>query len=531
MTALVPVLVAVLSIWDYPARQPAHERLRDEFVHALNARDYEGMRRASEAGVRLLPDDPTWAFNQACALAHGTDSAAALDALERAIDLGFRDPKAIAGDADLRLLEADPRYRELVDYADRLKGLPVVMNPLYAVPAEGSSGVPLAIGEQNLTWDFDWGCFDAKVELAVGEGELAGELYFNRDGGHSMLAVTNWPGLTSVRIDRAGRERGAGLDFPDMLFRYPVFGNCSRGITREHSPVWWRSLPRAMMTTESRRLKLMGKLYLSNQFWVYPAVDDHPGFGTNGDVFASVTPYWLVTQGRSWSDQYYLRAALRASRSMKREVKRTVVERGLLAPTIQALIRKSLWAVKSEDDYLTPAAHPTAFPPSGLDLPRLVKSASELTVESVPPVAYVLKVSTPPVDPAPAVPELTYSTPCAWAYVLRAEKPVRTFFIKGAGARELAFVPVHDEKGLAKVEMFSADTAKVTIDRTGMTPTNRIDIGVFARAPGTGWGAPSFVSFAVVDPTAPYSDPYLTPARELPAETGPAEPPDEKAAE
>ena len=44
-----------------------------------------------------------------------------------------------------------------------------------------------------------------------------------------------------------------------------------------------------------------------------------------------------------------------------------------------------------------------------------------------------------------------------------------------------------------------------------MSPTNRVDVAVFARRKGTGWGAPAFVSFAVVDPSAEYSDPVLTP--------------------
>ena len=53
--------------------------------------------------------------------------------------------------------------------------------------------------------------------------------------------------------------------------------------------------------------------------------------------------------------------------------------------------------------------------------------------------------------------------------------------------------------------------AQVTIDRRGLSPTNRVDITVVGRNPGTGWGAPSYVSFARMDPSAPYSDPVLTP--------------------
>ena len=524
MTVFVPLLVAVLSIWDYPARQPAHERLRDEFVRGLQSAakgDYSRMTSAARQGVALLPEDPTWRFNLACALAHGPDHDAALDTLEKAIDLGFRDPKAIAGDADLRPLAKLQRFKDLVEYAEDVKDRPVVLNnPLYSVPAYGTFGQPVTLGEQNVSWDFDRGAFLARVELTGGAGANAGDLYFNLDGGHSQPVVTNWPGLTPVRLDRDAREHGIGLDYPNMLFPYPVFGNCSRAMT---VGPWWRSLPRAMVTTEARRLRLMSELYHSNQFWVYPAVFDFPGPGTNGDVFASVTPYWLTTQGRSWSDQYYLRAALRVSRSLKPEVKRAIVTKGLLAPTIQTLLRRSLRDVKEDEDYLTPKAHPTAFPPNGLDLPRLEAAAAALTVETVPPAALIAGVTTPPVDPAPLWPELTYISPHAWAYVLRAEQPKRVFFVKAVGGSEYAFAAVHDEKGLATVEKVSPDTAKVVIDRTGLTVTNRIDVAVFAKSPTSSWGAPSFVSFAIVDPKAEYSDPALTPPEELPPETGKAE--------
>ena len=61
-----------------------------------------------------------------------------------------------------------------------------------------------------------------------------------------------------------------------------------------------------------------------------------------------------------------------------------------------------------------------------------------------------------------------------------------------------------------RIERLKPDTAKVTIDRRGMSPTNRVDIMVCGRNAKTGWGAPSYVSFARMDPAAPYSDPALT---------------------
>lgn len=516
MNALACIALATLAIWDYPARQAAHEQLRGRFLSALRAGDTQEMAEACRKGVELLPDDPTWRYNLACSLAYFKDPEPALDALEKAIDLGFRNPEEIAADNDLKRLAKNPRFKELVKYAEESRRRPLLLGPMAVTPATGVFGETLTLGAHNLSWDFDVGCFDAKVALAANSaGGNVGDLYFNRDEGHSMLVVTNWPGLTQVKFDRDGRERGLDLNWPNALFPYPVFGNCSRAMV---AGPYWRSLPRALMTTQVRNLKAMHRFYLSNQIWVFPATDDCPPAGTNGDVFASVTPYWLATQGRSWSDQYYLRAALEASRSFRRDVKREIVRRGLLAPTIQMLIRRSLNGVGGDEDYLGPKAHPTAFPANGLDLAKLAKSAADLTVAQIPPVAMLAGVATKPKSNKSVVPELTYATPCACAFVLRAEDPVRTFDVKAAGAEEFAFAVVHDDRGAAKVEKLARDAARVTVDRAAMSPTNRVDVAVFAKNASTGWGAPSFVSLAVVDPNAPYSDPALTPLDQPKAE-------------
>ena len=517
MNFIFPALLAVLSIWDYPARQPMHEKLRREFLVALRSGDAEEMKAACEAGVKLLPDDPTWHYNLACSLAYYKDQDPAFDELEKAIDLGFRDIDQIRVDTDLARLRKNPRWGDAIEYAEEHRTRPILFGPLATVSAIGPVGRTLTLGEQNFGWDFDTGVFLARVQLASGaKGANAGDLYMNRDGDHSRCVVTNWPGLTEVRLDKEGRARGMQLDFPNMLFPYPLFGNASRGFTQGR---YWRSIPRALVTNESRRLGAMAKFYLSNQIWVYPAVND-VNFSTNfyGDVFASVTPYWITTKGISWSDQYYLRAALEVSRSIRPEVKKDIVARGLLAPTVQALVRKSLKGVTSEEDYLTPVAHPTAMPPGGLDLKRLKSLAAALKADEVPPLARIAAVAPEKVDYPGSFPELTYTSPFAWAFVLRAEAPRRSFIVKVDGGDEYAFAAVHDEKGAAKVERLAPDTAKITIDRTLLTPTNRVDFAMFARTGSSGWGAPSFISFAVMDSSYPYSDPVLTPVEELPAE-------------
>ena len=121
-----------------------------------------------------------------------------------------------------------------------------------------------------------------------------------------------------------------------------------------------------------------------------------------------------------------------------------------------------------------------------------------------------LAVAMTPVREKPVHPELTYASAFAWAFVLRAEEERREFLVTARGAKEYAFVQTHGKDVDVKIERVRPDAAKVTIDRRGLNPTNRVDIMVCGRNPGTGWGAPSYVSFARMNPGDPSSDPALT---------------------
>jgi len=509
------LILAVLSIWDYPDRQGEHDRLRRQFVVAMRSGETDTMEETCRKGVKLLPDDPTWHYNLACSLAYfAKRQDEAFDELEKAIDLGFRDPKQIAEDVDLKRLKKFPRYAELVEYAEQMKEKPLLFGPMATVPATGIFGEQVALGEQNLNWDFDVGCFVAGLKLAKAkDGPYVGDLYMNRDAGHSSIVVTNFPGLTSVRLDQEGRNRRLDITFPNVLLPYPAFVNSSMAFT---VGPYWRSLSRALTTIESARLGALVKMYLSNQVFVTPSNLDTAPLGTNGDVFASITPYWLTTAGRSWSDRPYLVAALETSRAFPRETKARLVHDGLLAPTIQTLMRKSLRGVTDEAAYLTPLAHPTALPPNGLETNRLLAAAAQLRPEAIPPLAVIAVKPAPTVD-TPTWPELTYSTAFAWAYVLRAKDEERTFEISARGAQHFCFVQTHGSGVEVKVEKRSESAVRVTLKAAELSPTNRVDIAVFGRNDGTGWGAPSYVSFARMDPSAPYSDPALTVLAEPPA--------------
>lgn len=508
MNALV-ILLAALSIWDYPARQPLHERLRRDLLKTIQTNDAVGMAALCEHGVKLLPDDPTWRYNQACALAKLNKKKEAFDKLEEAIDLGFREADQIKADKDFAPLANERRFLELVEYAREMHTRPIMFGPLATVAATGSLGVPTALGAQNLSWDFDFGCFVAHMQMAAPKtGGNWGDLYMNRDAGHSPLDVAKYPGLTSVRLDADGRERQMDMALPNILFPLPTFGNASLAFTQ--GP-FWRSLPRALVTTELNRLKSMTKFYLSNQVWVFPICWDAPPLGTNGDVCASLTPYFIATQGRSFSDVPYVRLALDVSRSLQPQVKNEIVKRGLLAPTVITLIRKSFTGVTDEETYLSPKAHPTAFPPAqAVDTARLRTAAQKMTKADIPPLAPItVEADHPPYDGP--MPEAVYGTAFAWSYVLRADAPQRTFTIRAGGdAAEYRFVQTHGAGVDVKLDHVDATTVRVTLDRRGLSPTNRLDIAVFARNAGTKWGAPSYVSFARMDKDAPYSDPFLT---------------------
>jgi len=499
-------ILAVLSIWEYPSRQRAHELLRRQFVEGAKAGDAVVMEAACRKGVALLPEDPTWHYNLACSLAHFEKrSDDAFDELEKAIDLGFKDVETIACDNDLKLLAQLPRHAEMLEYAKEAAGRRVLMGPMAAVEATGDFGRQVTLGAHNLGWNFGNGCFVALMRLSGGENiGNRGDLYMNRDAGHSAIGSAEFPGLTFVRLDAEGRKLGADLDAPNMEYPFPVFGNCSRAFMGN---AMWRSLPRALMTRDPAALNRMSRFYLSNQVWVFPANEDIAPIGTNGDVFASITPYWLTTAGRSYSDLPYLRAALEVSRLLNVDIKREAVKRGLLAPVVQMLIRKSLKGVNSEEDYLSAKAHPTALPPNGVELARL--KAASAALKEVPPVVPLLVKGLDGMV-SQKVPELTYATPLAWAYVLRDPRAKREFEITAGGAEEYSFVKTHGDGVEVKIERHSEKSARIMIDREGMSPTNRVDIAVFGRKRGGVWGAPSYVSFALMDATAAYSDPALT---------------------
>ncbi len=531
------------SIYDLPGTWLQHMQLKQALMSSIQSGNIKAMEETCRNAVSIMPADATWRYNLACALAYHEDPAPALAELEKAITLGFRNADQIAADSDLARIAKEPRFKELVEMARKLANDPIpgkpVNKPLYL-----TQGMSATLTETNLVWNYDEGVYIGLVrqlksttplaDLAqkfsqskptsperpfvaawLSEGSAAGnagDIYMNRDGRHSMLAVQDFPLLSTLWPEPAAVKRGLAFDNPNTLFPgFAVFGNASRARTVGSL---WRSIPRASMTDMGLAEK-MNRFYLSNQFWVFPAHNDF-GKPAIGDCFPAVAPFQFVTLGSSWSDQPCLRAALAASASFKPVTKKAILRRGLLAPTLQWLIRSTLKNVKDENDYLSPAAHPTAFDTKSLDTKRLVNKAHELEPGQVPPIAslaiinsslYPIRFPKSGVDYADPLSEILFATPTAISFILRSPEAERTFIFRASPLPEkdpdvkFAWRIVHGDASAVKIsqafgerlETPETGVAQITIDRSKIT--NRIDVAVFAKTKGTDYGAPSFISF------------------------------------
>ena len=532
-----------LSLWRMPLVWPRHIQLRNQLIAAIRANDAGAMERTCRDALKIIPGDATWHYNLACALARkGNSDGKALNELAKAIDFGFHDAAGIAADKDFKNIRDLPRFAELVGRARSLKGKPGAGRPEPATAVVRPGG-KFTLEEANLGWNFDLGVYEANMKTGDPERPLApqatdfgkskptaperpyvvawisegtssgntGDIYENRDGGHSMLATGDFPGIATVEHHPEAKAAGTATDHP--LTIYPdcaVFGNVSRARVGD---AFWRSLGRASMTDANIAAR-MNLMYLCNQFWVMPAHKDY-GHENIGDVFPGAAPFQFITVGSSWSDQPALRAALAASASFLRPTKEAIVKRILIGPTMQWLLRRTRKGVETEDDYLSPKAHPTAFDAASLDTVRLVETAHALRPEQIPPVALLNMINSkanPIRHPVPgrdfpdAVGEVLYATSSAICIVLRASEGVRTFMFhaRSVGASTpstFAWRVVHGDASAVKIAETGdlPDTtpergfAKITIDRRGIT--NRIDVACFAKAEGTSWGAPSFISF------------------------------------
>jgi len=82
-------------------------------IHLADGDEVEARQRFEQA-AEILDDDPVIWYKLACIRAQSGDEAAALDGLDRAVDLGFADLGQIESDPDLDSLRGEERFEALV---------------------------------------------------------------------------------------------------------------------------------------------------------------------------------------------------------------------------------------------------------------------------------------------------------------------------------------------------------------------------------------------------------------------------------
>ncbi|MEQ9489394.1 MAG: tetratricopeptide repeat protein [Alphaproteobacteria bacterium] len=206
-----------------------------------------------------------------------------------------------------------------------------------------------------------------------------GDLYDNRDRGHSTIRSNRYPQIGFVKYDPGAIAENIDFSFNDKIFfSAPTIGNASLGI----NGMW--SVVKAALTNP-RLVALAYLQFRTDHLYVYPCVRDYGWPDTMIDNFMANTPYLIISKGKSGSDRPFIRAGFVALAAMPPDVKALAKESGLIAPTVQMLIRRGQIQVNTIEDYLSPIAHPVVFDGEKLDMQKIIDVAQSLTVENLPP--------------------------------------------------------------------------------------------------------------------------------------------------
>ncbi|MCA8879974.1 MAG: hypothetical protein KDA73_08465 [Rhodobacteraceae bacterium] len=209
---------------------------------------------------------------------------------------------------------------------------------------------------------------------------LDGVLYDNRDRGHSVLPPDAFPQFSRAVYSRPFVAEGLDYGVAGLIrFPFPVIGNSSTALTRGALA---RSLGRVALADQGAALRSY-ELYAANHIYVYPGHRDHQR--DFGDRLFANTPLFLLSQGSSGSDQPLLDALALCLAAFRPETRIRLEDAGLIAPTAQMVLRRTMEGVDGPADYLSPIAHPPVFDPARLRPDAIVRLANSLAADSIPP--------------------------------------------------------------------------------------------------------------------------------------------------
>lgn len=204
-------------------------------------------------------------------------------------------------------------------------------------------------------------------------------LYDNRDRDHSTLPSSRFPNLTFLRYapDLVSGAVDYGLAGP-VLIPALVFGNSSTAMT---SGLHARSLVRHVMTAPGGPARAY-RDYVSNSLYMYPEHRDHDVV----DLYPANWPYTTISQGSSGSDHPFMEAIAMTLAAFPADTRAALEESGLIAPTVQMIMRRNLKGVRSQANYLSAIAHPTVFSSHLLQPERMIGQAAAMRPDDIPPI-------------------------------------------------------------------------------------------------------------------------------------------------
>ena len=467
----------------------------------------------------------------ASSLARRGKEDAALLSLSRAVDRGFNESEKMSRDPNLKSLHDSLRFAELIA-ASRVAETPPNPWTKKIRPAPVVDGT-VTVSAANTGWDARHGLFISvfqkpessgedpvrngpadKINAWFREGTAAGnvgDFYDNHDTNHSKPALQNFPQVTQILFDDQTRKLNfhTGLQ-TRFLFNGVVMGNSSTALV--NGP-YWRSQAR-LAYVNKRQAAILYLQYINNHIYCYPEHQDHDA--KHGDTFAANTPYIIISQGSSWSDQPVMNGILYTLAAFRPEVKEMLIKNNALMPTMQLILRYCHDNLKEPEDYLTGLAHPTVFKAAGFNHGRMVDSAHALTKETLPPLVKLKVVEDDESQVGRDFFDIAnrqeiFTTPCAIARVHRTTNYKYRMVVSAEessdlNGRDLTYhwkvlrgdaeritVKPLNESG-SKVELLVPFHPKQEIGDGTKLESSRVDIGCFVNN-GLFYSAPAFVTF------------------------------------
>ena len=355
------------------------------------------------------------------------------------------------------------------------------------------------------------------------EGTAAGnvgDFYDNRDSGHSDLDMSVYPQLQKFVYSAEDIEKRRHWAAPFMVRPGVVFGNSSTSAP----PAEGGSNPR-IYYTQPAGIAFLYRQYIANNLYIFPEHRDHdPGHNGPdegfGDLYPTNTPYLIISQGSSGSDQPFMRALPLTLAAFRPEVKKKLAATGLLMPTVQMLMRSTNAHVQGPGGYLTAQAHPTVFEGNWVNDLGLVQAAHALHVGNLPPMVQlkVLEEDEPVLGKdffEAAGTERLADTPAVIARIVRGKDYRRRLVVSAERSFDLNKKPlsftwvvlrgdndkiriIPRNKDLSTVEIIVPYHDRRPVAEGSSLESNRVDIGVFAHN-GTYYSAPGFITLFSLD--------------------------------